>query len=95
MRLRRKLVVALREGYAPRGDTIGVIAPLFGDEFMPPTSGDLPFCSFCGKSQDDVAKLIANPSSISARVYICDECIFFCHSILSHLKLEKPFERGQ
>ena len=28
------------------------------------------FCSFCGKSQDEVRKLIAGPT-----VYICDECI--------------------
>ncbi|MEK7205263.1 MAG: ClpX C4-type zinc finger protein, partial [candidate division NC10 bacterium] len=30
-------------------------------------------CSFCGKSQDDVRKLIAGPT-----VYICDECIELC-----------------
>lgn len=34
-------------------------------------------CSFCGKTQDDVAKLIAGPS-----VYICDECIDLCNDIL-------------
>jgi ATP-dependent Clp protease ATP-binding subunit ClpX len=34
-------------------------------------------CSFCGKSQDDVRKLVAGPS-----VYICDECVELCNDIL-------------
>ncbi len=34
-------------------------------------------CSFCGKSQDDVRKLVAGPS-----VYICDECVDLCNDIL-------------
>lgn len=34
-------------------------------------------CSFCGKSQDEVKKLIAGP-----HVYICNECIGLCHEIL-------------
>ena len=34
-------------------------------------------CSFCGKSQDEVKKLIAGPS-----VYICDECIELCNEIM-------------
>jgi ATP-dependent Clp protease ATP-binding subunit ClpX len=36
------------------------------------------FCSFCGKSQDEVKKLIAGPS-----VYICDECIELCNDIVA------------
>ncbi|RLB11418.1 MAG: ATP-dependent Clp protease ATP-binding subunit ClpX [Deltaproteobacteria bacterium] len=36
------------------------------------------FCSFCGKSQDEVRKLIAGPS-----VYICDECIQLCNEIIA------------
>ena len=36
------------------------------------------FCSFCGKSQDEVKKLIAGPS-----VYICDECIELCNDIIA------------
>lgn len=36
------------------------------------------FCSFCGKSQNDVTKLIAGPS-----VFICDECIDLCNGIIS------------
>ncbi len=34
-------------------------------------------CSFCGKSQDEVGKLIAGPN-----VYICDECIDLCNEII-------------
>jgi len=40
-------------------------------------SGDLLKCSFCGKSQKQVKKLIAGPG-----VYICDECIDLCNEIL-------------
>jgi ATP-dependent Clp protease ATP-binding subunit ClpX len=40
-------------------------------------SGDL-VCSFCGKSQDEVKKLIAGPT-----VYICDECIELCNDIIA------------
>lgn len=35
-------------------------------------------CSFCGKSQEEVKKLIAGPS-----VYICDECIELCNDIIA------------
>ncbi|MEX8506872.1 MAG: ClpX C4-type zinc finger protein, partial [Leptothrix ochracea] len=35
------------------------------------------YCSFCGKSQHEVKKLIAGPS-----VYICDECISLCNDIV-------------
>jgi len=40
-------------------------------------------CSFCGKNQDQVRKLIAGPS-----VFICDECVDLCNKIL-----EKDSER--
>jgi len=41
-------------------------------------SGDkLLFCSFCGKNQNEVRKLIAGPS-----VYICNECIDLCNDII-------------
>ncbi|MGK0359619.1 MAG: ATP-dependent Clp protease ATP-binding subunit ClpX [Bradymonadia bacterium] len=40
-------------------------------------------CSFCGKSQKEVKKLIAGPS-----VYICDECIALCNDIITE-ELEK------
>ena len=39
------------------------------------------YCSFCRKSQDSVVKLISSPSDYP-RVYICDECIAVCASIL-------------
>ena len=45
-----------------------------------PTSGDsekLLYCSFCGKSQHEVKKLIAGPS-----VYVCDECVELCNDII-------------
>ena len=35
------------------------------------------YCSFCGKSQHAVAKLIAGP-----KVFICDECVGICITIL-------------
>jgi ATP-dependent Clp protease ATP-binding subunit ClpX len=41
------------------------------------TNGTLK-CSFCGKSQNDVRKLIAGPT-----VYICDECIELCNDIIA------------
>ena len=34
-------------------------------------------CSFCGKSQDEVTRLVEGPG-----VYICDSCIEFCNSLL-------------
>lgn len=39
--------------------------------------GKLLYCSFCGKSQDEVRKLIAGPS-----VFICDECVDLCNDII-------------
>ena len=40
-------------------------------------SADLLKCSFCGKSQKQVKKLIAGPG-----VYICNECIELCNEII-------------
>jgi ATP-dependent Clp protease ATP-binding subunit ClpX len=42
-----------------------------------PGSEKLLYCSFCGKSQHEVRKLIAGPS-----VFICDECIELCNDII-------------
>lgn len=39
--------------------------------------GKLLYCSFCGKSQNEVRKLIAGPS-----VYVCDECVELCNDII-------------
>ena len=60
-------------------------------------SVDLLKCSFCGKSQKQVKKLIAGPG-----VYICDECIELCNEIVDEelgesgagvpLELPKPQE---
>src|SRR5687767_11603274 len=58
-------------------------------------------CSFCGKSQKEVKKLIAGPT-----VYICDECIGLCNDIIAEeqdkdsqrdgsFKIPKPFEIKQ
>ncbi|UCC66803.1 MAG: ATP-dependent Clp protease ATP-binding subunit ClpX, partial [Deltaproteobacteria bacterium] len=47
-------------------------------------AGRLLCCSFCGKSQEQVRKLIAGP-----RVYICDECIELCNEIIA-----EEFEKG-
>ena len=41
------------------------------------TDEKLLFCSFCGKNQNEVKKLIAGPS-----VYICDECVSLCNDII-------------
>ncbi|RFF29346.1 ATP-dependent Clp protease ATP-binding subunit ClpX [Wenzhouxiangella sediminis] len=42
-----------------------------------PSDGKILYCSFCGKSQHEVRKLIAGPS-----VYICDECVELCNDII-------------
>src|SRR5712671_6849499 len=42
-------------------------------------------CSFCGKSQEDVQKLIAGPTA-----YICDECIDLCNDILREEGVAEP-----
>jgi ATP-dependent Clp protease ATP-binding subunit ClpX len=48
-------------------------------------SGDLLKCSFCGKSQKQVKKLIAGPG-----VYICDECIDLCNEIIEEEFSQSP-----
>ena len=45
-------------------------------------------CSFCGKSQEQVRKLIAGQG-----VYICDECINLCQEIIEEEMLEQPKTR--
>jgi ATP-dependent Clp protease ATP-binding subunit ClpX len=46
-------------------------------------------CSFCEKSQAEVNKLIKGPSD-KTQVYICDECVRVCGSILSEDGLNIP-----
>ena len=48
------------------------------DEDTTNDGGKLLFCSFCGKNQNEVRRLIAGPS-----VYICDECIDLCNDIIT------------
>lgn len=43
------------------------------------------YCSFCGKSQNEVKKLIAGPS-----VFVCDECVELCNDIIQEEAQEKP-----
>lgn len=45
------------------------------------------YCSFCGKSQNEVKKLIAGPS-----VYVCDECIELCNDIIRDETKNTPEE---
>ena len=48
-----------------------------GDKQNGRNDGKLLYCSFCGKSQNEVRKLIAGPS-----VFICDECVELCNDII-------------
>ncbi len=65
---------------------------------MSQSKGNILRCSFCGKSQNDVKKIIAGPT-----VYICNECVELCNDIMEEewskeqlsqqeSKLLKPFE---
>jgi len=51
--------------------------------------GKLLYCSFCGKSQHEVRKLIAGPS-----VFICDECVELCNDIIRE-ELEETTDQGR
>jgi ATP-dependent Clp protease ATP-binding subunit ClpX len=53
-------------------------------------SGKLLYCSFCGKSQHEVRKLIAGPS-----VFICDECVDLCNDIIREEVQESGSEGGR
>jgi ATP-dependent Clp protease ATP-binding subunit ClpX len=53
-------------------------------------SGKLLYCSFCGKSQHEVRKLIAGPS-----VFICDECVDLCNDIIREEVQETSAENHQ
>ena len=49
------------------------------------------YCSFCGKSQEEVKKLIAGPS-----VYVCDECVELCNDIIrDELQEDAEFGDGE
>ncbi len=51
--------------------------------------GKLLYCSFCGKSQHEVRKLIAGPS-----VFVCDECVELCNDIIRE-ELEDKADRAR
>lgn len=51
-------------------------------------NGKLLYCSFCGKSQHEVRKLIAGPS-----VFVCDECVDLCNDIIRE-ELQEQVETG-
>ena len=62
---------------------------------MPNKNDDMEICcSFCGKSQDEVTRLVEGPG-----VYICDSCISFCNSLLfedetaAHSRRKKQSEK--
>jgi ATP-dependent Clp protease ATP-binding subunit ClpX len=54
------------------------------------TDEKLLFCSFCGKNQNEVKKLIAGPS-----VYICDECVSLCNDIIKEDLESKEVENSE
>ena len=47
-------------------------------------------CSFCGKSQEEVQRLIAGPE-----VYICDECVTLCNEIIAQESISEDLEDGR
>jgi ATP-dependent Clp protease ATP-binding subunit ClpX len=51
--------------------------------------GKLLYCSFCGKSQHEVRKLIAGPS-----VFVCDECVELCNDIIREEMQDKTTSGG-
>lgn len=51
--------------------------------------GKLLYCSFCGKSQHEVRKLIAGPS-----VFICDECVDLCNDIITE-EMQEQLDGGE
>src|SRR5690606_26920067 len=53
-------------------------------------NGKLLYCSFCGKSQHEVRKLIAGPS-----VFICDECVDLCNDAIREEVQESQSDTGE
>ncbi len=47
-------------------------------------------CSFCGKSQDEVQRLIAGPE-----VYICDKCVALCNEIIAQESINEDMQEGR
>jgi hypothetical protein len=65
------ILAAKIEAAAPRAAAANELSPY-------PTPSKTLYCSFCGKSQHHVKKLIAGPG-----VYICDECVEICTDVVS------------
>ncbi|GAB4192705.1 MAG: ATP-dependent Clp protease ATP-binding subunit ClpX [Wenzhouxiangellaceae bacterium] len=64
---------------------------LMSDNVRKGGDGKILYCSFCGKSQHEVRKLIAGPS-----VYICDECVELCNDIIrEELEEQEANERAK
>src|SRR5690554_4748557 len=59
------------------------------DDTKGKNDGKLLYCSFCGKSQHEVRKLIAGPS-----VFICDECVDLCNDIIREEVQESQNDNG-
>ena len=57
---------------------------------MSKNSDKILYCSFCGKSQGEVRKLIAGPS-----VYVCDECVDLCNDIIKEELANDDLEEGE
>ena len=57
---------------------------------MSTRDGDVLRCSFCGKSQHEVRKLIAGPT-----VYICNECVEVCLDIIAEDRVHEAKSRQQ
>ncbi|MCW8983704.1 MAG: ATP-dependent Clp protease ATP-binding subunit ClpX, partial [Thermoanaerobaculales bacterium] len=57
---------------------------------MSQRDGDMLRCSFCGKSQHEVRKLIAGPT-----VYICNECVEVCLDIIAEDRVHESKARDQ
>ncbi len=75
---KQRLAPCRQRGQAMSEDTRGR-----GDD------GKLLYCSFCGKSQHEVRKLIAGPS-----VFVCDECVELCNDIIRE-ELEDKADRAR
>ena len=76
---RARLLHELGGGEGVRDHRSGDLGALVGRDVVarPTDSNEQLLCSFCGKSQRQVKKLIAGPG-----VYICDECIDLCNEII-------------
>src|SRR5215208_3730448 len=71
-------------GIRESGDARAIVGPMTSKTKVPYR------CSFCGKSQEQVRKLIAGQG-----VYICDECINLCQEIIEEEMLETPRSKPQ